>query len=284
MRKLSLHFASNTYLWNFIIADVTRPLLGADFLCSNSLLVDLKGKRLMDAATYHTAPLSSTRAPAPHLDAISSSTDQYNMLLPEFPDITTPNFIQSPTKHGMEHFITTKGPPFHARARRLPPDKLAAAKSEFDRMEAMGIIRRSSSPRASPLHVVPKTSGGWRPCGDYRHLNDVTEPDRYPVPHLQDFSAQLAGMKVFSKIDLVPGYHQIPMADADIPKTTVIMPFGLYEFLRMPFGLKNAAQAFQRMMDTVCHGLVFAFVYIDDILVASKHVVTHKQHLRLLFQ
>lgn len=119
MRTLSLHFASNTYQWNFVIADVSHPLLGANFLRSHSLLVDLHSKRLVDATTFHSIPINSTRGFAPRLDAICSSTDQYNLLLADFPDITTPNFVNSHPKHGIEHFITTKGSPVHTHARRL---------------------------------------------------------------------------------------------------------------------------------------------------------------------
>uniref|UniRef100_A0A669BQR8 Gypsy retrotransposon integrase-like protein 1 n=1 Tax=Oreochromis niloticus TaxID=8128 RepID=A0A669BQR8_ORENI len=151
-------------------------------------------------------------------------------------------------------------------------------------MERLGIVQRSNSAWASPLHMVPKSDGRWRPCGDFRRLNNVTANDRYPIPHIQDFSAHLAGTSVFSKIDLVRGYHQVPVRAEDVPKTAVITPFGLFEFLRMPFGLKGAAQTFQRLMDSVLRGLPFVFVYLDDILVASSSKEQHMFHLCQVFQ
>ena len=150
-------------------------------------------------------------------------------------------------------------------------------------MSKAGIVRWYKSAWSSPLHMVPKENGTWQPCGDFRHLNDATDSDKYPVPHLQDFSAQLQGCKFFSKVDLIRGYHQIPVAPEDVHKTAVITPFGLYEFLRTPFGLKNAAQAFQRLMDTVCQDLSFVFVYLDDVLVASRTAEEHRVHLAKLF-
>ena len=132
--------------------------------------------------------------------------------------------------------------------------------------------------------MVPKSDGTWRPCGDYRLLNAKTVPDRYPVPNVHDLSARLHGCTVFTKLDLVKGYYQVPMNPDDIPKTCVVTPFGAFKWLFMPFGLRNAGNTFQRMMDRVGIDLPFVFIYLDDILVASPNLQTHEVHLRQVLE
>ena len=268
----------------FVIANVAQSLLGADFLRVHSILVDMKHQRVVNAQLFTSIPMEKVPGLSPQLNVLSLEQNAFAQLLAQFPQITTPHFCEKVAKHQTVHHIVTRGPPIHARPRRLSPIKLAIARDEFNNMLNMGIIRRSASPLTSPLHMMQKPAGGWRPCGDYRRLNSITEADRYAIPHIQDFSARLSGATMFSKVDLVRGYHQVPVDEEDVPKTAVITPFGLFEILRMSFGLKNAAQTFQRLMNSICQPFDSVFVYLDDILVASSTQAEHKKHLQLLFQ
>ena len=183
-KTIPLCFTSKQYNWDFTIAEVSQSLLSADFLRANLLLVDLKGKCLVDAETYLLSPLCQADALAPHLSTLCQSNNEYNNLLSTFSRITMVQFAVLPTENNVEHFIMSSGSPNRVWAHRLPSDKLNSAKAEFNRMQAVGIIWRSNSPWASPLHMVRKASGGWHPCGVFGCLNDVTILDLYPVPHI----------------------------------------------------------------------------------------------------
>jgi hypothetical protein len=111
---------------------------------------------------------------------------------------------------------------------------------------------------------------------------DVPRP--IPVPNIQDFAQNIHGATVFSTVDLVRAFNQIPVAKEDIPKTAITTPFGIFEFPFMTFGLRNAAQTFQRFIDNVLRCLDFCCAYIDDILIASSSLEEHLNHLRTLFQ
>ena len=205
-------------------------------------------------------------------------------MLLQFPILSSPLNINksSLVPNGLYHRIDTEGhSPVNANPRPLSGLRLKAAKDEFQFLLDAGRIERSNSPWSSPLHLVPKKElNEFRPCGDYRILNSITTPDKYPVPHLRSITMSLHDKHVFSKLDLQRAYLQIPVAPEDVPKTAVCTPFGLFHYLYMPYGLKNAGATFQRYMDTLFANIPNVFIYLYDVLIASKDETEHCSDLQ----
>jgi cleavage and polyadenylation specificity factor subunit 1 len=252
------------------------PILGIDFLRKHQLLVDIVGAQLL--------PRKGAARGGETVNVVNATPDIWSSILAEYPAVSRPLTVSSPPLHGVEHQIVTEGRPVTSKFCRLDTAKLATAKVEFQKMLDSRVIRRSDSCWASPLHMVRKKDGGWQPCGDFRRLNVITTDDKYPLPNMGDLSSRLDVCTIFTKLDLQKGYFQVPVAEKDIKKTAIITPFGLYKFTRMPFGLKNAGMSFQRLMDRLFLDLPFVFVYLDDMLIASKSAEQHQQHLRSALQ
>ncbi|KAH8295567.1 hypothetical protein KR054_009054 [Drosophila jambulina] len=163
--------------------------------------------------------------------------------------------------------------------------------NQVDELLREGIIRPSKSPYNSPIWVVPKKpkpngEKQYRMVIDFKRLNAVTISDTYPIPDITSTLSSLGEAKLFTTLDLTSGFHQIHMKESDIPKTAFSTLNGKYEFLRLPFGLKNAPAVFQRMIDDVLREHIgkICYVYIDDIIVFSKDYESHWRNLRDVFE
>lgn len=167
---------------------------------------------------------------------------------------------------------------------RLSPAELDELRRQLQELLEAGFIRPCHSPYGSPVLFVPKKDGGLRLCIDYRALNKLTIKSKYPLPRIDELLDRLAGAKVFSKLDLQSGYHQIRVREQDIPKTAFQTRYGQYEFTVLSFGLCNAPATFQALMNETFRDLLdtCVVVYLDDILVYSSSEEEHAKHLELV--
>ena len=204
-------------------------------------------------------------------------------LLSDYQDIFSKTEWDLGLTHLAEHPINTGDAlPIKQPARGVPMAYASEEKKAIEDLLAKGVIRKSTSPWASPIVLVRTKNGSVRTCVDYRKVNALVKPDGFPLPRVQDC---LDAVALFSTFDLTSGYFQIPLKEDDIQKSAFVCKYGHYEMLRMPFPLNNAASPFQRTMELALQGLQWetCLIYIDDIIVFSFNFEQHIHRVQEVF-
>jgi hypothetical protein len=206
----------------------------------------------------------------------------------EYLDVFPDDLVGMPPKRDIEFIIDLLSgtAPIAKRPYRILVGELEELKKQLKELLDKQFIHPSSSPWGAPVIFVEKKEGTQRMCVDYRALNEVTIKNKYPLPHIEDLFDQMKGARVFSKIDLRSGYHQLSIQTSDVAKTAFTTRYGLYEYIVMSFGLTNAPAYFMYLMNKVFMEYLdkFVVVFIDDILVYSRNEEEHEEHLRLILQ
>ncbi|KAL3499013.1 hypothetical protein ACH5RR_041745 [Cinchona calisaya] len=214
-------------------------------------------------------------------EVVAAVLEEFKSVMPaELPKELPP---KREVDHEIELIPSTK-PPAMVPYRMAPPELAELRKQLKDLLDA-GYIRPSKSPFGAPILFQKKHDGSLRMCVDYRALNKLTVKNKYPIPLIADLFDQLGGARWFSKLDLRSGYWQVRIAEGDEHKTACVTRYGAYEFLVMPFGLTNAPATFCTLMNKVLREFLdkFVVVYLDDIVIYSRTLEEHIQHLRKVF-
>lgn len=261
------------YDWPFVITDIKFPLLGTDFLAHHGLLADVGRKRLLDTGTCRSRPLSTgLYAPSLRTSTAPSSTSS------ETSSSQSCISCQEPRPNTASITISPQQARLHAKFRRLPPKKLQDAKRAFTKMEQMGICRKASSLWASLPPHGKETRRLLEALWGLPSAEPSNDTGPLSLADMQDLTGALHGAKVFTKMDLLKSYFQVPVHPDDVLKTAIITPLGTYTFYST-FGLGNARATFQHLMDTILGDLPFYVCYVDDILIFSRSQEEHLRHV-----
>ena len=159
-----------------------------------------------------------------------------------------------------------------------------SVKEEIEKLFAAKVICTSCSSWSAPIIVVPKGNEGKCLVVDYRVLNKVTRKFTWPMLKVEDIFSKLNGATYFTTLDLQAGYHHIPLDKPSIPKTAFNLPFGKFEYVKVPFGLAQAPAYFQELMTGILKYFPFAIAYLDDIIIFSKTPQEHLSHICMIFK
>lgn len=262
-------------------------IIGNDIL--SHCVIDGKNKTLLkDGKIY---PFSSVKQQNLELAvskvSLVSENTKLNELLNEFNDIFPENPKMGMAKVGKHEIkVFENAQPIAKKPYTHSKKEEEFINQEVERLLKDKVIEISSSPWAAPIVLSKKKDGSYRICPDFRDVNKVTIGDSYPIPTISDLFDRLGGSSYFSTLDARSGYWQIQMEESSKEKTAFITKNGLFQWKVMPFGLKNAPSTFQRCMDTLFSDYKFKFlmVYLDDIIIFSKSLEDHMNHLKLVFE
>lgn len=225
------------------------------------------------------------------LETKGTATDpDLQQILTDYSDVLVDGLPPGlPPKRAIDHkieLISEDCKPPHRPCYRLSPPELTEARVQIEDYLAKGYIRPSLSPYGAPILFARKKNGKLRMCIDYRALNSITKKNSYPLPRIDELLESLRESRYFSKLDLASGYHQIRIAEEDVPKPAFNTRHGHYEWIVMGFGLTNAPATFQGLINDVFRDLLGrgVMVYLDDILVYSRTKDEHLRHLRNTLQ
>ena len=263
-----------------------RPIeLHADVTTGPKPISAPQVKRLLQtesaSALFHLKLIPNPQPLLPHpIPAIESLLTRFHHLFQHPSSLPPPRTIV----HHINLLPNTT--PINVRPYRYPQFQKSEIEKQVLELLSSGLIQPSMSPYSSPVLLVKKKDGTWRMCVDYRALNAVTIRDRFPVLTINELLDELGSVAWFSKLDLRQGFHQILMHGPDVEKTAFRTHQGHYKYPVMPFGLCNTPSTFQAAMNTLLTPFLmkFAAVFFDDILVYSKTLSSHLEHLEVIFQ